>query len=117
MCIRDRCERVGRCRVAAVLDEVRVLERDSRSADSFTLEPAGVDHAPGAELALGILEHAAEGADARRLARSPLLLLGLDAAFYFPRGAPLEPELGADDDLPGAERGASVAQAELSFFE
>src|SRR5438445_333265 len=61
----DQLDRVLRAGAAGVLDEVRVLRRDLRPADAVTLETARLEHPPGGELVLRVLEHAPEGAPVR----------------------------------------------------
>src|SRR5436190_10947988 len=56
-------------RAPRVLDEVRVLRRDLCAPDPVALQPARLEHPPGGQLVLRILEDAAEGAPVRRLRR------------------------------------------------
>src|SRR5262249_17363597 len=89
--------RVPAARVARVLDEVRMLGRDLGAADPEPLQPAGVEHAPGGELVLGVLEDAAEGSPVRGLCGLPP---GLKLAHGPPdvvRGPRFEPELHPGD--------------------
>src|SRR5262245_15385414 len=48
-------------RAARVLDEVRVLRRDHRAADSVPLEATELEHPPRADVACRVLEDASEG--------------------------------------------------------
>src|SRR5581483_7390779 len=63
----DEREGVFGARATRVLDEVRVLGRDLRAADAVALEPAGLEHPPGAQLVVRVLEDAPERAPVRRL--------------------------------------------------
>src|SRR5438105_6957468 len=106
-------ERVGRAGFARVLDEVRMPRRDLRAADAVPLQAAGLEHAAGGELVVGVLEDAAERALVRRLNRLATRLEVGDRRLDLPRRPRGEPELGSRDHLAVAELGVPVAQAEL----
>src|SRR5690242_3522498 len=106
-------ERIRGRGAVRVLDEVRVLRRDLRSAAAIAPEAARLEHPARAQLVLGVLEDAAEGAPVRRLgflpARVQLAHLGLD---LLRRSWP-ETELRANHDLPVSELRVPIAQPEL----
>ena len=105
---RDRVRRGG---AAGVLDEVRVPRRDHRAADPVPLEPALLDHPPGAELRRRVLEDAAERALVRRLRRLALREQLGDLRLDLVRRSGREPEANLRDDLAGRERRVPVARA------
>src|SRR5438132_1268144 len=116
-CLPHQGDRVGGPGAAGVLDEVCVLRRDLRAADAVALQPACLEHPPGRQLVVGILEDTAERALVRRLRRlTPGVELGhlrLDRG----RVAPPKVQLRLDDHLSVPEIRVPVREAELQRRE
>src|SRR5205085_1771919 len=90
----------GGARSVGILDEVRVPRRDLCAADSVALQAARLEHQPGRQLVVGVLEDASESPLVRRLrGLAPRLELG-DLRLDLVGIAPLEPELDPHDDMP-----------------
>src|SRR5581483_7547158 len=106
-------DRVGRRRLAGVLDEVGVSVRDPRPADLEALETALLDGVARPERGARVLEDAPERALVRRLGRFPpceeLGHLGPDRG----RVAHLEVEACFGDDVAGPEVRMPVVELEL----
>jgi hypothetical protein len=94
-----------------------VSRRDLRAPDPVSFQPTGLEHPPRAQLVLGVLEYAAEGAHVRGLRRLAQRLqpsdIRLDLLFRQRR----ERELRASDDLPVVELRVAVAKTELGGRE
>src|SRR4051794_10199972 len=106
-------DRVRAACPVGVLDEVRVLRRDLRAADAVTLQAAGLEHPPRAQLVVRILEDAAERALVRRLRCLAPRVEIRDLRLDLLRRARIEPQLRLDDDLPVPEARVTVGQPEL----
>src|SRR5439155_2841211 len=94
-----------------------VQRRDHRATDAEALEAAGLEHAAGAELVLGVLEHAPERAPVRRLCRLAARVELGDRGSDLVGRTGAEPKPDAGDDRGGVETGATVGQAELAAVE
>src|SRR5262245_46147604 len=106
-------EAVGRGGVSRVLDEVRVHRRDARSTDPVPLEPAQLEHPPGARVPRGVLEDAPKSALVRRLCRLALRDQLGDVNLDLLGRPGREPVLDLRDYLSGPELGVTVRKAEL----
>ena len=62
-----QCKRVSGPSCVGVLDEIRVPRRDLRAADPVALQPAGLEHQPGRQLVVRVLEDAPKRPLVRRL--------------------------------------------------
>ena len=105
-------ERVGRCRSAGVFDEVGVQLRDHGAADRVALQTAGLEHAAGAELVVGVLEDTAEGPLVGRLGRLALGDQRCNRRLDLVRRARDEPVLHLGDDCAVGEIGGAIRESE-----
>ena len=111
--LHDQGDRVDGSRSTIVLDEVRVLGRNAGATDRMTPKAAGLQHPPGRELVIGILEHAPERPLVRRLRVFPLLLHAGNDDFRLRLRPRLEAELRASDNLAVPEVRTPIREAEL----
>src|SRR6266511_3225734 len=107
-------ERIRRCGVACVLDEVRVTRRDSRAADPVAFQAALLDHPSGSEVRRWVLEHAAEGPLRGRLCRLPLREQLGDVRLDLVRAPRRQGEANLRDDLSGLEVRVPVGEPQVA---